>query len=101
MQTQALGIKRYRRPGALAWLVLFALAMFQVAVAAHDTQHSIADIADSCEMCVQLDDGGNALTGSAERATPIENGAIVRPLASLSADPAPVRPAQSRAPPRG
>ena len=100
MQEQAIDIQRYRRPGAYAWVVLCALVLFQVAWAAHDTQHTIGDIADSCAMCVQLDEGGNAVVSVDADAIAISREAVIRPLTALIADRQPAGSKRSRAPPR-
>ena len=100
MQEKAINIERYGRPGTYAWVVLCALVFFQIAAAAHDSQHTIGDVADSCAMCVQLDDGSNALVPADSDAIAVLHATVIRPLPAQINDRQPSGSKRSRAPPR-
>lgn len=92
-------IRRYRRPRAFAWVALCALVVFQFATAAHDSQHTIGDLADACAMCVQLDDGGNAIRTTVNQAIESPIPGYVSPLPSRVSDRRPAVLLRARAPP--
>jgi hypothetical protein len=45
---------------AIAQFVVILLAWMQVALAAHQFEHTIADLDENCPVCVQLDRTGDA-----------------------------------------
>ena len=54
--------RRTGRPSALAYAALLALGLFQLAYANHDSQHALGDVAETCDVCVHLDQPGSAPT---------------------------------------
>ena len=83
------------------WLVLFSLAWMQLSFASHQFDHVGTSIAESCELCVHMDRGDDALCGHHLPHTadvgPHEQPARAMPgRASLLQ----VRHFESRAPPR-
>ena len=58
-------INRSSRPaGFTAWLALAAVLLLQIESVAHEAQHSLSDLGDVCEICVQLDVGTATDSGS-------------------------------------
>lgn len=53
MPTPALNGLRHRR--AVAWAAFAALVLLQLSVASHQHRHVLADVAEQCDVCVQLD----------------------------------------------
>ena len=56
-------MQRAGRSRGIAWLVLLALAAWQLANAEHAAAHSAFDLAESCEFCVQLKDNNPPVSG--------------------------------------
>ena len=46
---------------AFRWLILVALAWFQLSVAAHQFGHASTDVGETCAVCLQADRDGEAL----------------------------------------
>ena len=42
-----------------------AVVLLQVAAAAHDAQHSLAEVSEACSVCLQLDTRGDAVDTAA------------------------------------
>ena len=84
----------------VGWLALLALATLQFAVAQHSTAHEIEDLAESCEVCIKLDDN-LPVTGHAPSsvAVPLEDAAVLTPAVELIVARYP-RDGESRAPPK-
>ncbi len=57
--------KTTHRTHTLAYLLLAGLLLCQVGYAAHQTEHSIGDLSETCELCVQLDKSEGAILPSA------------------------------------
>ncbi len=45
-----------KRPVRLPWLILLALATLQFAIAQHSSAHEIEELAETCQLCLKLDD---------------------------------------------
>ena len=52
-----------KRLRAAAWLTLLSLALVQLSLATHQFDHAATDLADHCEVCVQLDRLDDSATG--------------------------------------
>jgi len=44
----------------LVWLAVFVVAWTQVAIAGHQFEHTASTVADTCEICAQLERAGGA-----------------------------------------
>ena len=83
----------------VGWLVLLALATLQLAVAQHSSAHEVEDLAESCEVCLKLDDN-LPVTGHAPSAVavPLDEPAVLTPVVEHIVARYP-RGGESRAPP--
>ena len=89
-----------RRLKAGSWLALLSLALLQFSLASHQFDHPAGDLAESCDICVQLERFDDVLTDHAsptvETPGPVGHGPA-KPLhvAALAS----VQTSWSRAPP--
>ena len=60
-----------KRPGLIAYAVLFALALFQLGFAVHQGEHAASDIAETCSICAHYDQHDD-VPFVADAAAPIE-----------------------------
>ena len=90
-----------RRLKAGSWLALLSLALLQFSLASHQYDHAADHLAESCDVCVQLERLDDSASGHAK--PPVE------PAAPRAHEPGlpgkeigtvPVRPYLSRAPPQ-
>ena len=91
--------KSINRTHPLAYLVLAGLLLFQLAYATHHTDHSVGDLSETCELCVQLDQSEGALSPSSAAA--LSGNASTDVITSPGCTTPARRPSsyQSRAPP--
>ena len=54
-----------KRLRASAWLTLMSRALVQLSLASHQFDHAATDLADHCEVCVQLERLDDAASGAA------------------------------------
>jgi hypothetical protein len=101
MQTQHENAQGFSagRPKRVAWFVLLALATLQLAVAQHASAHAIEDVAETCAVCVQLDDNFNAPIAVAPTAVAPLDAALVGIPAGRIATGRSELAADSRGPP--
>lgn len=52
-----------KRLRASAWLTLLSLALVQLSLASHQFDHHATELAESCEVCVQLERLDDAASG--------------------------------------
>ena len=67
-------INLLRRNRAIAWAALAALVLLQAGMAAHETQHAIGDVAEVCDICVQLDQGDAVAADGSDGARMVAHG---------------------------
>ncbi len=63
-------IRTQRRTRLFGYAVLAALLLIQVGYANHHDEHAIGDTVESCELCIQLENNGNALAAEPAAFTP-------------------------------
>lgn len=86
-------------PGRIAGVMLLALFWVQLGIAAHQYDHVTDDLGDYCELCVQLDRSGDAMSPAAPGAPAAHSahcGIITAPAPTVRH---PVTGYLSRAPP--
>lgn len=65
--THSGNIYRSSRPaGFTAWLALAAVLLLQIESVAHEAQHSLSDLGETCDICVQLNAGTATDSGAGD-----------------------------------
>lgn len=60
-----------RSAGITVWLALAAVLLLQFESVAHEAQHSLSDLGDVCEICIQLHGGVTTDSGATVAALPL------------------------------
>ena len=84
---------------AVAYAALVALSLLQLAYASHDAQHVLGDIAETCDVCVQLDQPGSTAVEPIQAVKQLAPGTFVAQVRAADRERKPENLPLTRAPP--